>query len=428
MNKPFHLRLKQEYLPFFIYLTFLASFFGSTLAYPRLSYLFLYRIFLGFLFVLICIDIILNRVEVKRFLNFSSYFLVGWSAYSLLSFLWAQDIKSALRDQVFLTVNIVVILIFMYYSNYIRWNVLENIILFSYVVNILVGYWEVITDKHLWTSKIPLYNLHRTPSTFFANPNDFATYLVLYLPFILNFIVREKLLTLKKIVALTVTLLSVPLLILTTSRANYIGFVLALIVYFLLINNSERREYLKHAFVIFLFLIVLIGFKLDFGFLSKIGGMIATQLSSLSDFSTSSLTSNVRRELLIVYGLSFLYDYLFLGVGAGNSRVLMEKVRQYTVNVELHNWFLDVLVCYGLIVFALYVIWIFYVIYKLLHVKGSNNKLKLPAVSTIASLAAFGISSISSSKMIEMRIMWFLFALALFIITSPQEDKGEPEN
>jgi len=156
--------------------------------------------------------------------------------------------------------------------------------------------------------------------------------------------------------------------------------------------------------------------------------MIATQLSSLSDFSTSSLTSNVRRELLIVYGLSFLYDYLFLGVGAGNSRVLMEKVRQYTVNVELHNWFLDVLVCYGLIVFALYVIWIFYVIYKLLHVKGSNNKLKLPAVSTIASLAAFGISSISSSKMIEMRIMWFLFALALFIITSPQEDEGEPEN
>ncbi|AZT90465.1 hypothetical protein ELD05_07290 [Caldicellulosiruptor changbaiensis] len=428
MRKPFHLRLKQEYLPLFIYLTFLASFFGSTLAYPRLSYLFLYRIFLGFLFVLICIDIILNGVEIKRFLNFSSYFLVGWSTYSLLSFLWAQDIKSAIRDQVFLTVNIVVILIFMYYSNYIKWNVLENIILFSYVVNILVGYWEIITDRHLWTSKIPLYNLHRTPSTFFANPNDFATYLVLYLPFILNFIVREKLLTLKKIVALTVALLSVPLLILTTSRANYIGFVLALLVYFLLIDSSEKREYLKYAFVIFLFLIVLIGFRLDFGFLSKIGGVITTQLSSLSDFSTSSLTSNVRRELLIVYGLSFLYDYLFLGVGAGNSRVLMEKVRQYTINVELHNWFLDVLVCYGLIVFAFYIIWIFYIIYKLLHVKDSNNKLKLPAVSTIASLAAFGISSISSSKMIEMRIMWFLFALALFIITSPQEDKGEPEN
>jgi len=428
MRKPFHLKLKQAYIPLLIYCVFLTGFFGSTLAYPRLSYLFLYRIFLGFLFVVICIDMILNGIEIKRFLNFSSYFLIGWSAYSLLSFLWVQDIKSALRDQIFLTVNILVILIFMYYSNYIKWGVLENIIMFSYAVNIIVGYWEVITDRHLWTSKVPIYNLHRTPSTFFANPNDFATYLVLYLPFIFNFVVREKSLNIKKIVALAITLLSVPLLILTTSRANYIGFVLVLIVYFLLIDNSEKREYLKYVFFIFLFLMVLIGFRLDFGFLNRISELITTQLSSLFDFSTSSLTSNVRRELLIVYGLSFLYDYLFLGVGAGNSRILMEKVKQYTINVELHNWFLDVLVSYGVIVFVLYIIWILYIIYKLLKLKNTNNRLKLLAISIVSSLAAFGISSISSSKMIEMRIMWFLFALALFIISSSQEVKGEPES
>lgn len=428
MKKPFYLRLKQEYIPSFIYMTFLTGFFGSTLAYPRLSYLFLYRIFLGFLFMLIFMEVVLNRIEIKKFLNFSSYFLVGWITYSLLSFLWVQDVKSALRDQIFLTVNIMVVLIFMYYSNYIKWNILENIILFSYVMNIMVGYWEVITDKHLWTSKVPLYNLHRTPSTFFTNPNDFATYLVLYLPFVLNLIVAERTLTFKKLVALVVAFLSLPLLILTTSRANYIAFILALVIYFLLIDSKQKRECLKYVSVVFLFLIILVGFKLDFGFFNKMGEVIAAQLSSLSDFSTSSLTSNVRRTLLIVYGLSFLYDYLFLGVGAGNSRVLMEKVKQYTINVELHNWFLDVLVCYGLVVFMLYIIWISYIVYRLFQIKKLNYGLKLPAISTVASLMVFGISSISSSKMIEMRIMWFLFAIALFLITSSQDSKGAPGN
>lgn len=90
---------------------------------------------------------------------------------------------------------------------------------------------------------------------------------------------------------------------------------------------------------------LIIGFRLDFGAFNKAVEMIKIQISSLADFSQTSLSSNVRRELLIVYGLSFLYDYLFFGVGSGNSRVLMEKVKQYTVNVELHNWFLDVLVC-----------------------------------------------------------------------------------
>ncbi|WAM32933.1 O-antigen ligase family protein [Caldicellulosiruptor morganii] len=427
MEKPFNLKIKERYLPFIIYLAFLTGFFGSTLAYPRLSYLFLYRIFLGLLFMLIFIDMILNGVEIKKFLNFSSYFLAGWIAYSLLSFLWAQDIKSALRDQVFLTGNILVILIFMYYSNYIKWNILENIILFSYTINVLVGYWEVITDKHLWTSKVSLYNLHRTPSTFFSNPNDFATFLVLYLPFILNFVINKGILA-KKVTALIDIILSVPLLILTTSRANYIGFVLVLTVYFLLIEKSEKREYLKYSFAVFLFLIILIGFRLDFGLFSKAGQIISTQLLSLFDFSDSTLSSNVRRELLIVYGLSFLYDYLFFGVGSGNSRALMEKVKQYTINVELHNWFLDVLVCYGIIVFVFYIVWILYIVYKLLQIKCTENKFRLPAISIISSIAAFGFSSISSSKMIEMRIMWFLFALAVFIISNIQKSKGEQKS
>lgn len=74
MENTFRVRLKQQVIPAILYLTFLSGFFGSTLAYPKLSYLFAYRIFLAFLFFLIFIDIVLNGIELKSFLNFSTFF------------------------------------------------------------------------------------------------------------------------------------------------------------------------------------------------------------------------------------------------------------------------------------------------------------------------------------------------------------------
>jgi len=426
MENAFRVRLKQQVIPAILYLTFLSGFFGSTLAYPKLSYLFAYRIFLAFLFFFIFIDLMLNGIELKSFLNFSTFFLIGWCAYSLLSFLWAQDIKSAVRDQVFLTINIFMILIFMYYSKYLRWDVFEKIILISFIIHLAVGYLEVVTDKHLWTSKVPLYNLHRTPSTFFANPNDFATYLVLYLPFILAVAINKSGNNFfKKWAAFLGAVLAIPLLILTTSRANYIGFLLALFIYFLLAGKDQKKSLLQYGAIFLVFLMLIIGFRLDFGAFNKAVEMIKIQISSLVDFSQTYLSSNVRRELLIVYGLSFLYDYLFFGVGSGNSRVLMEKVKQYTVNVELHNWFLDVLVCYGVVIFILYLIWIVYILYNLFKIKKSSNTLNLPTIPLISSISAFFISSISSSKMIEMRIMWFVFALSLFVLAKSKKEEGE---
>lgn len=49
----------------------------------------------------------------------------------------------------------------------------------------------------------------------------------------------------------------------------------------------------------------------------------------------------------------------------------------------------------------------------------------MTAVSLMSSISAFFISSVSSSKMIEMRVMWFIFALSLFVLAKSKEEKGE---
>lgn len=428
MQQTFSQALKKKYIPTLIYLTFFFGFFGSTLAYPKLSYLFLYRIFFGLLFMGILVDVIINKIDFKRFYNFTTLFLVIWVVYSLITFLWAPDVKNAIRDQIFLSANILLILIFMYYTDNLKIDLLIKIIVICYSINVLVGFWEVTFDKHLWTSKIPAYNLHNVPSTFFSNPNDFATYLVLYLPFVLSFLLQSKS-VLEKLWALFSLCGGIILIVLTTSRANYIAFLIAMLVYFIIVEKREKIKYSKWVIVFGLIFMTVIGFNLDFGVGGKVINLINTQLNSLTDFSTSELTSNIRRELLMIYGLSFLYDYLFLGVGSGNSRVLMEKYKQYTINVELHNWWLDVLVSYGILIFVLYIVWIFYIVVKLIKAKKKVTlPLKTGIYSVLTALIAFWISSVSSSKMIEMRVMWFIFAIAAFLLAKVDQNEGENVN
>src|SRR5690606_27985022 len=71
--------------------------------------------------------------------------------------------------------------------------------------------------------------------------------------------------------------------------------------------------------------------------------------------------SIVIRWYLLMYGLRFLRESHFMGVGAGNVEARMEAYRELLDNkVNIHNWWAEILVNFGVIVFALYVV--FYVL------------------------------------------------------------------
>lgn len=416
----------QKILEWLIYLLILFGFLGSTLALPNYSYLFVYRVVYGLLLLSVFAYLILYKIEYYRLLNLTVYFLFFWNAYSLISFLWVKDIVSALRDQIFLTVNTLIIIIFIYFYNVIKFDKLLNIITIGYSINIFCGIIEVLFDKHLWTSKVLIYNLHNIPSGFFSNPNDFATFLTLYLPFLLICGLLCKSI-LNKIYIYSLVFLAIVLIIITTSRANYFALIFEVLIFILIINNKDKIKISKVALITFIVFLCLLSFKVDFGLFNKAVDIISIQIQSLFNFDSASLTSNFRRELLIQYGLSFLVDYLFLGTGSGNSRVLMEEYKKYTINVELHNWFLDVLVSYGVIVFILYIIWYIGILSKLfIKTRFHKDKLiKYMSIACICSLTSFLFSSISSSKMIEMRTMWFVFAISSVILTKVRRDNIE---
>ncbi|MEZ0536159.1 O-antigen ligase family protein [Caldicellulosiruptoraceae bacterium PP1] len=407
----------EKLIAILIYMTFFFSFFGSFLAYPKISFLFMYRISLAFLLFIIFIFIYYFSIDYKNLNNVTTYFAIIWISYSLLSFIWVADIKNALRDQVFLTINLIVILIFMYFAKLLKPLIIYKIVAITYSISSFVGIIEIFTDKHLWISKIPQYGLKHVPSAFFSNPNDFATYLVLFLPYIIYLFLLSKN-NISKYFYVFIIFLSIINIIFTESRANYFAVVIIFLLLPFIVNNNYKKETIRFYFYFIMFIFLIVGFKLDAGLINKFIEMVTTQINSLFDFDVASMSSNVRRELLTKYGFSILIDYFLLGCGSGNSRVYMEKYKDITINTDLHNWLLDILATYGIIIFVLYFIWYLYQIIRLYKIsKRLNNDLSIGAGATLISLICFIFSSISSSKMIEMRVMWLVFALSNYIIS-----------
>ena len=175
-----------------LYLTIVAGFIGSAfLAIPLGPiHIFLYRVLLPLLWLIFAMGILLqgrvdiSHIKVKRYLQF----LTLWLVYAILSAAWAVSTVDVMRDVIFLLMALSsVFFVIYYFSNgkdlkrlYYLWLAVLGGLL-------LVGFWEHLTGQHLSASGF--YGETRArfmsmPTGVFHNPNDFATYLVLSIPFV----------------------------------------------------------------------------------------------------------------------------------------------------------------------------------------------------------------------------------------------------
>jgi len=175
-----------------LYLALIAGFIGSAfLAIPvGPIHIFPYRVLLPLLWLIFAMGILLqgrvdlSHIKVKRYLQF----LALWLLYAGLSLAWALSKTDAIRDIIFLFMAVSVIFFVVYYfsngkdlkRSYYLWLAVLGALLF-------VGFWEHLTGQHLSVSGF--YGETRArfmfiPTGVFRNPNDFATYLALSIPFV----------------------------------------------------------------------------------------------------------------------------------------------------------------------------------------------------------------------------------------------------
>jgi len=418
---------------FFCYLVFFTGFFGVAL-FPvdiGIFTLFPYRIFLIFLWFLFGLHMLMKKERLffsQSQIKWYLAFLCFWLGYAVLSLAWAISKEAAVRNIIFLFMGFSVIFFSTYYFRAKKdLQILYNLWLTVFGILILVGFWEHLTGCHLPVSAFFGETRSRfmfMPTGFFHNPNDYATFLTLSIPFGIG-IIRYSCKKYLRFFGLCSILGALYLIVAAGSRANMIAVLFELIFIFIFILNLKR----KFKLVITVTICVILLFAFLPNPIQEFFSQTTGELNSVL-IQTKLMAGSIGARInLVRNGLLFIYSTVGFGVGAGNAEYYMAHFAQYYTAGILnpHNWWLEILIDYGILVFIGYVI--FYIgiirnLWKLYHEKQTKEE-KMICEALLVSLVGFFFASISSSSIMAFKPQWLLFAFALTYLNYFRNSEGK---
>ncbi|WP_053598588.1 teichuronic acid biosynthesis protein TuaE [Bacillus sp. FJAT-18017] len=353
-----------------------------------------------------------SEVQVKGVM----LFLLFWLAYACVSLVWAKSVIDGIKYIFLLGIGIlfVFLAVFTFKSLTKLWMVYILWMLMS-IPLMIVGLMNHFLHIQLPSSTLyggPEYKLGY-PTSVFYNQNDFATFLTISFFFYLVAAKNCANGTLKTIMTLLV-LLSGYLIYLTESRASLLALFAGLLLYLFLHLPKVLKKlaiYLAAAAVVVGAILIFIQFEKVFGLLF---------LSSGYQPKYEPLASNVSRINLLKNTLHYLGESLGFGVGAGNISYYLKNNPLFHTNyvVEVHNWLAEILGNFGILVFFGYVLmygYLFFSLYKLYGLGGGKIKVLLEAC--LLAMAAFLVSSISPSTMINLYFHWVFLGFVISVVS-----------
>lgn len=378
-----------------------------------------FRIVIILCLFLTAVDIIMNhgfldvsRIKVKPYLLF--FFL--WAIYSVISIIWAFDQEAALRHSSLLIIGIIIVFLFVYYlSELTSLKALYWLLLIIFVALLFIAYWEIITGNHLKMSRYYIgtvpWKTH-IPTTIFFNQNDYAAFLALALPLVLVWI-RHATGLIGSVLGLCILVTGSIALMVTESRACQVAFAMSFFFWFVFLLKHNRKTIIM-SFCIGLFLLYLISLG---AFQHTI-----TELSTLSPLTMGnpeevSLWVRLHLYLNAIYisGLSFP-----IGVGAGNAEyyMLTHKIYPVATITNVHNWWLEILVNYGVLIFLGYVITYLSILHNLwkIHKRLYNQYEIMICEALLTAWVSFVIASIASSSAVGFAPQWIYLGFILAFI------------
>lgn len=354
---------------------------------------------------------------------------VGITAWGLLSLVWAQDLGAGIRYVGFLFQGTVLILgLRVYGRRRDRLAILLSVAAIGLVVAIACALFERATLYRFPASHMrdPLvaWQHYYLFTGLFHNPNDFATYLALWLPLVLQAYLEWPKLSVRA-AALGLCGLCGFLLITMFSRANTIAAVLAGLVIFAF---SARRRWRQWAILLAAMPV------LFFALPGRQKEFFVRSLGRVSQGLTAKAAQDDPRARLARESLALLERSHGLGVGAGNVEPRMAALhaqRAYagTRLVNLHNWWLEILVGLGVAGFALYLMFYLRLLRGLLtgycQLRSADAGLAALCLGLFAAFAGLTIGCLSSSSLVFQSPMWVFFGLGAAAVGAAEE-RGRP--
>ena len=289
------------------------------------------------------------------------------------------------------------------------------------IVHNIIAWYEYSTGNYLFVLEDTAWTFRRwkNPVSAFGNCNDLATFLlfVMVMAFFLFFYDRRRRTKgafrrrLVSLLWLGLSISSAILVVLTGSRANMLAFLPIVIVGVVLYNHGK--------WTVKRFLVFLLGATVFIAVTVYIVNTMSLIEQVQSVFRNDGVVqSNSTRMSLIKNGLLFLVDSHFLGIGAGSGDYWLIHYPHYRVGVhKFHNWFIEILSSYGLIIFVMYIL-----VYASLMIRG-NRMIRRDAniksaryyceMIFVVCLAGYMIANISSGSNFRHTWIWAFWGLAI---------------
>ncbi|MBF6626536.1 O-antigen ligase family protein [Aerococcaceae bacterium zg-BR9] len=345
---------------------------------------------------------------------------VFWWCMGLVSVIWVKDIKLWFQAIFLLTIGVLMITALYLWLNQLRdWY---RIIYGAWVMmcfQILWGFYEIVTGNYLFADlgKLDRYRtfssqpMTRIPITYFANQNDYATFLLASLSIMLICYHRTQNVWLR----LTIIFSGIASSYLIYRSGSRMAL-LMLILFIILLSAFQFRVVFNRKIIfntIGLGLVVLVAiFVIKPALWDKLIHMMLS-------LDAGRVSGDGARVNLYKNGFVFIGETLGRGVGAGNIEHWMGQFPYYPVVglVNIHNWWLEILVGYGILVFMSYVmIYILLARRLFLMTKFSPRQEQYTAQALLIFMLIFVFSSITSASNMLIEWHWCIFSLLISYI------------
>lgn len=373
-------------------------------------------------------------------------FAAFWFFYAVLSLTWVANLPYGIRYVTFLGTMLLLTLSFpMFLRGTEMLKQSARVLLGVFFILVAFGIVESLTSFHLPSSRYYGTDALQVTS-FFTNQNDFATAITLGLPFLATAMILLPLTLRGKAFVYVTGILALACLFITGSRSNS-AFVLPLVTLLwmglipVVLPRRQwmnRRQLLRGGFLLLVAALavwLLVSTLLSEHSRMKLGtsiGIIQDIQGNwfhpdegeaiLVDHSAPGDQSVAIRKHLISNGLAFLAQSHYLGVGAGNVEHYMAGAPGVSDKTNIHNWWMEVLVNFGVGVFICYIGWVGWMLWRLWHLSDQRKHPQLSpwirwgAVSSLIALTGYVIGGMAPSTAIHFTPMWVVHGLALTVI------------
>ncbi|MEH7437958.1 O-antigen ligase family protein [Neobacillus drentensis] len=406
------LTLQHFLLSIMLAASFLGSAFLTVSAGPVV--LFPYRVFLVLLTFVLLFKWLNKSLSFKGHFHipYIYFFFFAWICYSLLALSWSVDFIPAIKEVITLVTGILVIffltILFKKEENYLEfftiWIVMGLLL-------IGIGFINHFLQIHLPISRINFaYSYQKgIPTSVFVNENDFASFLAITSFFFLSLMKNGKRMIFQ-LIGLFGFLSAVFLILITESRANYIGIFLGCVFWFVFLLKRQEKVVLLGAGLMIAPMVIYTQYEK----FKALWGLLYVQFESLLTAEEHHTSSVDIRENLLNNAKVFIENTSGLGVGPGNVEYYMKNYQHYETfhNYNVHNWWAEIFVQYGFLVFIGYIILFGFLFVALFRIwkKLTDLNHSLISEALLCGMIAFIPASISPNSFIALNYNWIFIA------------------